>query len=666
MLLNLQQNRSPRQLTVGVTAVPVPTAGWDAMSPLASMAPEFAVTLENWFPQPGWIELRRGFSLHSSVDGPSVTDAVETLMTWQGPGPSDQAMFAGMDASIWNVTDEAQGVEDTDVGPFANVRFQSTNFTTTGGNFLWACNGADDPVFYDGSIWDETTITGVTPGNIVNVCAHRNRLWLTIKDSLTAAYLPLDSIQGAATTFEVGGLFSEGGYLQAIGTWSRDGGDGPDDYLAFVTSRGQVAIYSMVDPTDPDGFFLVGVYSIGTPLGRRCLAQVGPDLAVITNDGVQSLGQVISLDRAAQDRGTITARVQPAINQAARVTASSFGWQFISYPKGTYALLNVPVGGDQFQQYVMNTLTGAWCRFTGQNAYCWALMGNNLYFGGDGLVLHADNAGGDFGGVEFIADLRTAFSYYGNRGRKKRWPMVQPIIDTNAAVVPSIGMDVDFRLTSITDPLPIEPASGALWGEAVWGVSAWGGSTEIFDDWLSVEGIGYAAAVHFKVAVAGQPLGQELVTNNEFADWSAGDPVGWTETGEAGGNSITDDTPGALFVSADGALLSLEQTCMTAGTLYYIQVTCSSIPAGGFAFGTKADVGSNITTAGTFSRTVQATSGDGLKVYIRNQTSTVSTFTITRVSVRELYREVDNPTNDTTIELQLNALNVTSETGGIV
>lgn len=666
MLLNLQQNRSPRQLTVGVTAVPVPTGGWDAMSPLANMPAENAVTLENWFPQPGWIELRRGFSLHSSVDGPSVTDAVETLMTWQGPGASDQAMFAGMDASIWNVTDEGQGVEDTDVGPFTNVRFQYTNFTTTGGNFLWACNGAEDPVYYDGAVWADTVITGVTPGDIIDVCAHRNRLWVALKNSLTAAYLPLDSIQGAATTFEVGGLFSEGGYLQSIGTWSRDGGDGPDDYLVFVTSRGQVAVYSMVDPTDPDGFFLVGVYSIGTPLGRRCLEMIGPDLAVITNDGVQSLGQVISLDRAAQDRGTITARIQPAINQVARVTANSFGWQFISYPKGTYALLNVPIGGDQFQQFVMNTLTGAWCRFTGQNAWCWALKGNNLYFGGNGLVLLADSAGGDFGGEEFVADLRTAFSYYGNRGRKKRWPMVQPIIDTNAAVTPSIGMDVDFRFTDLTDPLPIEPASGALWGEAVWGESAWGGSTAIFDDWLSVEAIGYAAAVHFKVAVAGQPLGQELVTNNEFADWSTGDPVGWTETGESGGNSITDDTPGALFVSADGALLSLEQTCMTAGTLYYIQVTCSSIPAGGFAFGTKADVGSNQTTTGTFSRTVLATSGDGTKVYIRNQTSTVSTFTITRVSVRELYRDVENPSNDTTIELQLNALNVTSETGGIV
>lgn len=666
MLMNLRQNRSPSQLTVGVSAVAVPTAGWDAMSPLANMAPDNAVTLDNWFPQPGWIELRKGFSLHASVDGPSVTTAVETLMTWQGPASGDVAMFAGMGTALWDVTDEGTSTEVVSVGPFTNVRFEFTNFTTTGGNFLWACNGAEDPVYYDGAAWADAIITGVTGSDIVDVCAHRARLWLAIKDSLTAAYLPLDSIQGAATTFELGGLFEQGGYLQSIGTWSRDGGDGPDDYLVFITSRGQVAVYSMVDPTDPDGFFLVGVYSIGTPLGRRCLEMIGPDLAVITNDGVQSLGQVISLDRAAQERGTITARIQPAINQVARVTANSFGWQFISYPKGTYALLNVPVGGNLFQQFVMNTLTGAWCRFTGQNAYCWALMGNNLYFGGDGLVLHADSAGGDFGGEEFVADLRTAFSYYGNRGRKKRWPMAQPIIDTNAAVTPTIGMDVDFRLTSVTDPLPIEPASGSLWGVATWGVSTWGGSSAIFDEWLSVEAIGYAASVHFKVAVAGQPLGQELVTNGEFTDWTLGDPDGWTETGETGGNSITDDTPGALFVSADGNLLSLEQACMTAGVQYYIQVTCTSLPTGGFAFGTKDDVGSTITTTGTHSRIVLATAGDGLKVYVRNATSTISTFTITRVSVREMFRDVENPTNDTAITLKLNALNVTSETGGIV
>jgi len=669
MLMNVGRGSRGRGMSVGVRAVPVPTSGWDAMSPLSAMDPSFAVTLENWFPQPGWVELRKGFSLHSSVDGPTVTDAVETLMTWQGPTTAQVSMFAGMGTSIWDVTDEAQGVEDTDVGPFTNVRFQFTNFTTTGGNFLWACNGAEVPVYYNGTIWADTTITGVTPEDIADVCPHRNRLWLVIKDSMTAAYLPLDSIQGAAVAFEVGGLFSQGGYLQSIGTWSRDGGEGPDDYLAFVSSRGQVAVYSMSDPTDPDGFYVVGVYSIGTPIGRRCLEQIGPDLAVITNEGVQSLGSVISLDRAAQDRGTITARVQPAINAASRITGNDFGWQIISYPKSTMFILNVPTGTGVFQQYVMNTLTGAWCRFTGQNGYCWALMDNNLYFGGDGLVLKADDAGGDFGGVEFTATLRTAFSYYGDRGRKKRWPMVQPIIDTNAVVIPSIGMDVDFRIQQQeTDPIPVDPVSGALWDVAVWDDAIWGGESIIFDEWLSVEAIGYAAAVHMLVAVAGQPLGQQLVTNNEFTAWTGGDPDGWTETGESGGNSITDDTPGALFVSADGALLSLEQTVatMTAGTLYYIQVTCTSIPTGGFQFGTKADVGDSVTTTGTHSRQVLATAGDGLKVYIRNTTSTISTFTITRVTVREMFRDVDNPSNDTEIELRLNAINVTAETGAIV
>lgn len=667
MLMTLRQNRSNRKLTINVASPPVPTAGWDTMSPLANMDPLNAVTLDNWFPQPGFVELRKGFDLHVSIDGPTVTDPVETLMVYQGP--DSQSLWAGMDESIWNVTTEGSlGTEVATVGPFQNVRFQWVNFTTSGGEFLWACNGEDDPVYYDGTNWADTTITGITPGDVINVCVHRGRLWLTLKDSLNAAYLPLDSIQGAGTVFRLGDLFDEGGHLLAIGTWSRDGGDGPDDYLVFLTSQGQVAVYSMVDPTDPDGIFLVGVYRIGQPIGRRCLAKVGPDLAVITNEGVQSLASVIAIDRAAQDRASITARIQSAINQVARLTRDDFGWQFISYPKGTMALLNVPVGSSQYYQFVMNTLTGAWCRFTGQNAYCWALMGTELYFGGDGLVLHADAGGGDFGGETFIADLRTAFSYYGQRGRKKRWPMVQPIINTNAAVVPSIGMDVDFRLTDITDPVPIDPPSGALWGEAVWGLSLWGGDVQIFDQWLSVEALGYAGAIHFKVAVGGQPLGQELVSNGDFGDWSGGDPVGWTETGEGGGNSIVDDTPGALFTSADGALLSLEQSVatMTAGQPYYISVTCTSLPTGSFVFGTKADVGDPITTTGTHVREVLASAGDGLKVYIRNSTATVSTFTITDVSVKEIFNEDVPLTNSQDILLELNALNVASETGLVI
>lgn len=628
------------------------------------MKPQYAVTLDNWFPRPGYVELRKGFDLHCSVDGPAVDDPVETLMAWQGPTGTAQ-LWAGMDDSLWNVTDTERGIVTADVGPFTNVRFQHVNFATSGGHYLWACNGAEIPVYYDGTTWADVTITGITEEDIVDVCAHRGRLWFVLIDTLKAAYLPVDSIQGAAVEFELGGIFDMGGHLVAVDTWSRDAGSGPDDYIVFVTSRGQVAIYSMVDPGDPDGVFLVGVYYLGTPIGRRCTERVGPDLAIITVDGIQSLNQAVSMDRASATKAAITSFIEPSITEAAGVAKERFGWQFIVSPQDAMAILNVPLGPQAQEQYVMNTQTGAWARFLGQYAHCWGLMNDRLFFGGDGLVLEANVAGGDFGGEPFVADMRTAFSYYGNRGRKKRWTACQPIINTDLDLNPSLGIDTDFRLSELTDPIPTEPASGSLWGSMVWGEDDWAGGTEIYDNWLTVNAIGYAASVHMKVTVAGQALGQELVTNGDFADWTGDDPDDFTVTGEGGGNEVTEASPsGAQFIS-DGTLLSIEQACMTEGSQYQISLTISDVTDGGLQFGSKDDVGDEVDTVGTHTRDVLATAGDGLKVYVRIAGTATTNVTIARLSVEEIL----NPTatrSDSQTTLQLTAFNLTHETGGIL
>jgi hypothetical protein len=43
-----------------------------------------------------------------------------------------------------------------------------------------------------------------------------------------------------------------------------------DDYAAFITSEGQVAVYSGADPASSTTWSLVGVFDIGAPIGRRC------------------------------------------------------------------------------------------------------------------------------------------------------------------------------------------------------------------------------------------------------------------------------------------------------------------------------------------------------------------------------------------------------------
>src|SRR5271169_729908 len=80
--------------------VPVPTDGWDAISPLASMDPKRAPILNNWIPRPGWLELREGYFPWVFLLG--VTSAVETLLIYRAQGA--EKMFAASGAAIYDVS----------------------------------------------------------------------------------------------------------------------------------------------------------------------------------------------------------------------------------------------------------------------------------------------------------------------------------------------------------------------------------------------------------------------------------------------------------------------------------------------------------------------------------------------------------------------------------
>ena len=80
-----------------------------------------------------------------------------------------------------------------------------------------------------------------------------------------------------------------GGYLVAAGTWTIDAGYGVDDNLVFITSNGEVIVYSGTDPSDITKFALVGVWRIGKPVGKRCLMKYGGDMIILTYNGLYPL-----------------------------------------------------------------------------------------------------------------------------------------------------------------------------------------------------------------------------------------------------------------------------------------------------------------------------------------------------------------------------------------
>lgn len=477
-------------------SIPAPVGGWDSLSPLAGMDPRRAVALDNLFPQPGYLEIRKGHRLHASVATGSTP--VESVMAYHALNTTNDKLFAAAGTAIYDVT--AGGAGSSVVSGLANARWQHLNFSTTGGNFLVIANGADGVRTWDGSAWATSAITGITAADVIGLCAFSERIWMIRKGQISPAYLPLDSIAGAAVVFDLGGVFAKGGELTTAIAWSRDGGAGPDDYIAFITSRGEVAIYSG-DPSS--SMALAGVYEMGAPLGRRSAGKYGADVGVICVDGVLPLSRAINTDRSAIADASITAIIQPTMSAAARAYEANFGWQMVSYPRGTRAILNVPVGsGANQEQYVMNTVSGAWCRFLGEPANCWEVFRDRLFYGGNGgNVVEADVQGFDYDG-NITFNMETAFNYFKRRGNQKQFGMCRPLLLTDGQAAVNFALNLDFERNGVLHQLASPGGETSKWGSMTWGVDPWSDASKLLSGWIATEGLGFAASIRLQGELA--------------------------------------------------------------------------------------------------------------------------------------------------------------------
>jgi hypothetical protein len=479
------------------TSIPAPIGGWNSRDAVDMMGPADAIVLDNYFPDENEVRLRNGSASHAT----GLTHDVESLMSYKS-GASSKLFAATTGGNIYDVTSSGS-VGSAAVSSLSNGQFQYVNFGTSGGNFLWICNGADSPRHYNGTSWATPSISGVTGSTIVNVTVHKTRLFFVLVNSLKFGYLPVASVAGTVATFDLASIAAKGGTLTAIGTWTRDGGDGSDDLAVFLTSEGEAIVYAGTNPGSADAWNLVGVFNIGRPIGRRCVEKVGADLIVTTENGFLPLSKVLPLGLSAPS-AAISDKISGSVKEAARNFKGTFGWQSVLYPKGGYGLFNVPNSTVRdYHQYVVNLTTGSWCRFTGMNGNAWAVHEGELYFGGAGVVYRGDTGTNDVGAA-IEGSGKTSFQYFGGRGVLKQFTLIRPIIASDGALPVSIGFDVDFKNgTAIFTPSSVT-SEGAEWDEATWDVDAWATGAEPIQTWRSVTGIGYNAAIRIRTSTTNQ------------------------------------------------------------------------------------------------------------------------------------------------------------------
>lgn len=486
--------RRPHPIVARVQSMAAPTGGWNARDALQDMDPKDAVVMTNWFPQTDAVSLRGGYSSFATGMG---SGAVESLIEWVG---STAKLLAGANSNIYDIS---SGTPSSLGSGYTNNRWQYVNFSTTGGRYVVMVNGADAPINYNGTVIAAPAITGsgLTSSNLIAIEVFRQRLFFAENGTLKFWYLPALAISGAALEYDLAQFCRRGGTLTAIGTWTRDAGfGGSDDLLVFITSEGECLIFTGTDPSSASTWSMVGQFVIGKPIGRRCLVKFGRDLVVICQDGIVKVADIMGVDLSQQAYRSLSSKISKAFVDAARSYSGTFGWQGVIYPRGNMAVFNVPQSSTVAQQYVVNTITGAWCNFTNQNASCWGLFNGDIYFGAmaGGAVYKADTGAND-NAANIVGDLQTAFTYPAGRASQKRFTMARPIFSTTGNVQPSIGVQVDYEVGALDAPVT-SVASGGLWDAVNWDGFNWGGAASIQRDWISVSGIGYAVSLRLGVA----------------------------------------------------------------------------------------------------------------------------------------------------------------------
>lgn len=468
----------------------------------------FATVLDNVFPTAGDVRLRAGRESHATGTG-----LAKTLMSWESPTAA--ALFAATDTGIFDVT--APGAVGAPAAVLTKGRCQWVNFRTSGASSLLVVNGQDSMQVYNGSAWAADAAIPIDPvsggGNlstsdVSNIHVFKRRLFFIRKDTLDFYYLPIDSIGVSDTVllFPLGGLFNRGGSLVAMASWTIDSGSGADDLAVFITSKGQAAVYAGTNPSDASAWALQGVYDLAEPLGAKALYKFGGDLLYLSRSGL------FPLSKALQDSGVelaVSDVIGPTFNESAAAFGGNDGWELVVDAPNSLILVNVPTAEDSTAvQYVMNTTTKAWCRFTGWDALSWVYHTGRLYMGtADGVskaLLGLTDSGSPIVGL-----ARTHFDFYGKRGVTKTWKMVHPHLEvSNPGISVEVGLDVDFVSLSDYEPLLEFNLSSAIWGDdgpigpadALYDSADWAEETDRVAPWVTVSApTGYSAAIRLRL-----------------------------------------------------------------------------------------------------------------------------------------------------------------------
>ncbi|MDE0333867.1 MAG: hypothetical protein OXI64_02830, partial [Defluviicoccus sp.] len=192
----------------------------------------------------------------------------------------------------------------------------------------------------------------------------------------------------------------------------------------------------------------------------------------------------------------VSDKIRPTLVEAVGRHGADTGWQVTVHSRAGRTIVNVPLGGGRFEQYAMDTRTGAWARWIGIDAHCWGLFDENVHFGAAAGTVHRMTGTTD-AGAAIEGDVQTAFHAFGRRGALKRCICLRPVLRGRSEARIGLAAAADFRSVEAAPAFAGFGPTTAGWDEAdtpweAWDDLVWeGGGETTIAEWRAADGLGY-------------------------------------------------------------------------------------------------------------------------------------------------------------------------------
>lgn len=449
----------------------------------------------------------------------SITGSGKTIIPFHSQDGSDKLFVCG-DDGIYEMSSQGDGTGTlvysfllTGVDAGEGVFVQYTN--DAGDSFILYADKVNGLLEYDvaGDSWGVPSgITGITLTSVRYVWIHKQRVWLALDSSDVGYYLPIGQKSGAATAFYFGGLFPHGGEIVGYWTWTRDGGEGIDDYFIIVGRGGDLLAYQGADPSAASTWTLKGNWYLGhMPAGRRIAVDYGGELFVLSSFGLLTLSALFRGVDVSDFRVNPTAKITPQIRERMQAELDSARWEVYSYPQEGLIVINSPVrpgNSDEYLQYVFSVTTQAWSMWRDLNMVTCANWNGQFFFTDNTGIIWTLSEGQD---NRLIADTDASeavpidFSVLGSFQRhgltgNMIGEFLRPVFTGIARVTYNARFVYDYEVDEITGASLDSLTEGDLWDTGLWDTAVWSSSTAVRSEIEGGGGIGRTAAI----AIRGQ------------------------------------------------------------------------------------------------------------------------------------------------------------------